>query len=405
MYSLNITATITKSKLSFIIILGALSAFAPLSMDMYLPALPTVAENLHTSTSSAQLSITACLLGLALGQLFFGPLSDRLGRKKPLLSTLSIYAVSSLLCGLTSSIELLIVLRFIQGFSGAAGIVISRAAARDLYSGNDLTKFIALLALVNGAAPVLAPLFGGVILKFAEWHYIFYTLSVVGLILLISVIFKLPETLDDTNRNKGSLLSIYKPIPTLLKNKKFMSYVIAQALIMSCLFSYISGSPFVLQNMYGLSAQAFSASFAINGIGIILSTQITARLSTSLGEKKLLKIGVTMATLAGVLLLVVALLNAPLSMMLIGLFLLVVSVGCVTTTAFSLAIQDQAEQAGSASAILGLLPFVGGAIVSPLVGIAGEESAIPMTVIIFSCSSLALIIQLLTNRKKLNEEY
>lgn len=387
---------ISKGKLWLIITLGSLSAFGPLSLDMYLPALPNIAEDFNASTSMAQLTITACLMGLAVGQLLFGPLSDRIGRRKPLLFTLSAYAITSVLCGLATSVEVLVALRFLQGFVGAAGIVISRASARDLYSGKDLTKFIALLALVNGAAPVLSPVFGGLILQFAHWNYIFYTLSIVGLLILLIVIAKLPETLPAEKRSRGSILSIYKPIPLLLRNKKFMSYALTQALIMSCLFTYIAGSPFVLQKMYGLSPQAFATTFALNGVGIIIATQITASVSEKYKDRTILNFGVLLATISGVLLLIVSLANLPLSFLLLAFFILVSAVGIVGTMAFSIAIQDQSHQAGSASALFGLLPFIGGSIFSPLVGIAGENTSLPLATIILSCSLTALLISYLT---------
>ncbi len=184
-------------KLWIVLLLGSLTAFGPLSLDMYLPALPFVAEDMQTTTSLAQLSLTACLLGLAIGQLIFGPLSDIKGRRKPLVITLVIYAIASLLCALSPSIWVFIGLRFVQGLTGAAGIVIARASARDMYSGKELTKFVALLALVNGAAPILAPISGGVILNFASWNRVFIILSIIGLIMFLSVLFFLPETLPE----------------------------------------------------------------------------------------------------------------------------------------------------------------------------------------------------------------
>lgn len=392
--------SISQNKITLILILGSLTAFGPLSMDMYLPALPTVASDLYTTTSNTQLSLTACLIGLAFGQLLFGPLSDQIGRRKPLLVSLSIYAIASLLCGLTSSIELLILLRFIQGFSGSAGIVIARASTRDLYSGKELTKFIALLALVNGAAPILAPIFGGVLLRFAPWHTIFYTLAVVGTIMLLIVLFKLPETLAAENRRKGGFTTIFSSFPIIFKDHLFMRLATIQALIMTSMFAYIAGSPFVLQKMYSLSAQGFSASFAINGLGIIIATQVTARLAVYIAEEKLMKMGVTIISIASVFLLFVAYFELPTPYLFIALFFIVAPVGIVTTTAFSLAMQGQSKHAGSASALLGLMPYIGGAIVSPLVGIAGDTTAIPMAIVIFLCSASAFILLFISFERK-----
>ncbi|PAQ14651.1 MFS transporter [Bacillaceae bacterium SAOS 7] len=378
------------SKTWIVLILGSLTAFGPLSMDMYLPALPMVAEDLHTTTSLAQLSLTACLLGLAIGQLIFGPLSDIQGRRKPLISTLIIYSIASVLCAFSPNIWILVFLRFVQGLTGAAGIVIARASARDLYSGKELTKFVSLLALVNGAAPILAPISGGAVLNFTSWPAVFIILGVIGLIMFVAVFFFLPETLPIHHRSESSLKATLKTFRVLLKNRSFMGLALTQALIMASMFAYIAGSPFVLQNIYGVTPQQFSILFAINGGGIILTAQVAGRLSSTISEVKLLFSGVLMAFIGGVLLIVVVLAKLPLIAMVIALFLIVSSVGVVSTTAFSLSMQSQGKAAGSASALLGLLPSIGGALVSPLVGMAGDENALPMGIIILSCNLIAL---------------
>src|SRR5690625_5278248 len=204
-------------KVWLVLILGSLTAFGPLSMDMYLPGLPAVTEELKATASLGQLSITTCLLGLAAGQLVFGPLSDLQGRRKPLIITLILYTITSLLCGLSTNIWVYVILRFFQGFTGAAGIVIARASARDLYSGKDLTQFVALLAIVMGAAPILAPIFGGVILKWMSWQAVFYILSSFGFIMFLTVIYFLPETLSEENRINGNVFAVFKSFGTLFK--------------------------------------------------------------------------------------------------------------------------------------------------------------------------------------------
>ncbi|MGE7624158.1 multidrug effflux MFS transporter [Viridibacillus sp. NPDC096237] len=379
------------SKTWIVLILGSLTAFGPLSMDMYLPSLPTVATDLGTTTSFAQLSLTACLLGLAFGQLVFGPLSDIKGRRKPLLSTLIIYSVASLLCAFSSSIWMLIGLRFVQGFSGAAGIVIARASARDMYEGKDLTKFVALLSLVNGAAPILAPIFGGMVLKFAPWPIVFIVLAVIGILMLISVIFILPETLPVERRATGGVFATVKTFGGLVKDRSFIGLALTQAFIMTAMFAYIAGSPFVLQKIYGVSPQAFSLFFGLNGIGIIIASQMTGKLSETVAETKLLLSGILIAFTGSLLLITVIAFKLPLIFILIALFIIVSTVGIVSTTAFSLSMQKQGNNAGSASALLGLLPFIGGALVSPLVGIAGEMNAWPMGIIILTSTLLSII--------------
>ena len=380
------------NKIWMVIILGLLTAFGPLSMDMYLPSLPTVADDFGSTASLVQLSITSCLIGLALGQLVFGPLSDIVGRKKPLIITVTIYTIVSLLCYFSPSIWLFIILRFIQGTAAASGIVIARAASRDMYSGKELTKFMALLALVNGAAPILAPLFGGVILNWFTWRTIFVFLAMIGLVMLISVSFTLPETLPHEHRKQGDLIETLKTFGLLLKDKVFMGIALSQAFVVMSMFAYIAGSPFVLQNIYGVSPQQFSVIFAVNGLGIIIAAQLTGKLSSTIEEIDLLKAGVIMSFIGSLLLIVVVMFSLPIWSILPALFLVVSSAGVVNTTSFSLGMQRQGEVAGSASAFLGILPFGGGALVSPFVGIMGESTMIPLGIVILICSTMALII-------------
>lgn len=386
-------------KFWIVLILGSLVALGPLSMDMYLPGLPMVATDFHTSTSLAQLSLTACLIGLAIGQLIFGPLSDIQGRRRPLIYALGVYAIASVLCAFSPTVWIFIGLRFIQGLAGAAGIVIARASARDMYIGKDLTKFIALLALVDGAAPILAPISGGIILNFASWHIVFIILGILGLMMFLAIAFFLPETLPKEKRTEGSILAVVKTFGNLFKDRMFMGIAGTEALIMSAMFAYIAGSPFVLQNIYNVTPQGFSMLFAVNGAGIIVAAQVTGRLSNTIAEVKLLLSGILLSLTGGIILIIVILNELPLFIMAVALFFVVSSVGMVATSAFSLGMQSQGKSAGSAAAFLGLLPYVGGAIVSPLVGIAGDQSAIPMGIIIMMCASGALVLFLLFVRK------
>ncbi|WP_212945892.1 Bcr/CflA family multidrug efflux MFS transporter [Heyndrickxia oleronia] len=381
-------------------VLGALSAFGPLSIDMYLPALPKLTEELHTNTSVAQLSLTACLIGLALGQLLVGPLSDVRGRKKPLLIALILYSVASILCAYSTSIWMLIFLRFIQGATGAAGIVISRASVRDMYSGTELTKFFALLMLVNGAAPILAPIAGGQLLHFVTWRGVFFVLFVIGILMWLAVSFGLKETLPRERRSPGGLKQTFSTFHLIITDRQFMGYAFSQGLVSAAMFGYISGSPFVLQDIFGVSPQMFSVIFAINGVGIIIASQLTGRLAGRVSELKLFIIGISLCAIGGVILLLVVLLDAGLYAVIPSLFIVVSSVGMVGTTSFSLAMQNQSETAGSASAILGLLPFILGAIVAPLVGLGGSHTAVPMAIVIAGCGIGAVLVYLFLNNQK-----
>lgn len=383
-----------KSRLSVLVlalILGSLAAFGPLSIDMYLPALPSLAVDLHSGTSMTQFSLTACLLGMAIGQIFAGPISDIRGRRGPLLFGLAVYAVASLLCAFTFSMEMFVVMRFIQGLAGSVGIVISRAAVRDLYAGTELTRFFSFLMLINGAAPILAPIFGAQILQFTAWRGVFFVLAAIGLAMLLAVFFGLRETLPAARRSRAGLGNTINTFRALLQNRKFMGYTLSQGFASAAMFAYISGSPFVLQNIYGVSPQIFSVFFAVNGLGIILAGQITGWLAGRVAEKNLLVVGLMLGFGGGAALLAVILSGGSLLTISLALFFVVSSVGIIGTSSFSLAMQDQANAAGSASALIGLLSFILGGVMAPLVGIAGSFSALPMGVVIVVAESAAVL--------------
>jgi DHA1 family bicyclomycin/chloramphenicol resistance-like MFS transporter len=373
------------------LILGSLSAFGPLSIDMYLPALPSLAVDLHSSTSMTQFSLTACLLGMAIGQIFAGPISDIRGRRGPLLVGLFVYAISSLLCAFAFSMEMFVVMRFIQGLAGSVGIVISRAAVRDLYAGTELTRFFSFLMLINGAAPILAPIFGAQILQFTAWRGVFFVLAAIGLVMLLAVFLGLNETLPAARRSRAGLGSTINTFRGLLKNRNFMAYTLSQGFSLAAMFAYISGSPFVLQNIYGVSPQMFSVFFAVNGLGIILAGQITGWLAGRVTEKKLLVIGLMLGCGGGAALLAAILSGGSLLTISLALFFVVSSVGIIGTSSFSLAMQNQANAAGSASALIGLLSFVLGGVMAPLVGMAGSFSALPMGIVIAAAESAAIL--------------
>lgn len=384
--------TMTPRRLTLILILGSLAALGPLSIDMYLPAFPDMSRSFDASASLIQLSLTACMLGMALGQLIVGPLSDVRGRKRPLMVALLAYLLASLACAMAPTIEVLIALRFIQGAAGASGIVISRAIVRDLFDGPELTRFFAALSLVNGTAPILAPVIGGQILRFGDWHFVFYLLAILSTMMLLAVALRLPETLPLERRVEGNLTTTLKTFGRLLTDRVFIGYAFAQAFVMGAMFAYISGSPFVLQNIYGASPQQFSFLFGLNGIGIILAAQIAGRLAGRVDSERLMRISLTIVASASILLFLALTLTEQLIFVMIPLFFVVSSVGLISTLGFTLAMQNYGATAGSASALLGLLPMLVGSLVSPLVGIMGEQSAVPMGLIIMTLDCLALIL-------------
>ncbi|MEC2326050.1 Bcr/CflA family multidrug efflux MFS transporter [Lederbergia lenta] len=388
---MNLNRLKDNKRLRLALILGMLAALGPLTIDMYLPSFPTIANEYGTNASLVQFSLTACLLGLGIGQLIIGPMSDVRGRRLPLIIFLTLYFVASIACAFAPNIYLFIVARFTQGFAAAAGIVISRAVVRDVYSGRELTKFFALLMLINNLAPILAPVAGGGILKFTKWNGVFIVLGMIGILLVIIVSSRLKETLPPQDRVPSNIGQTLKNFLSLIKDRQFTGYALTQGFITAGIFAYVSGTPFVYQNIYGVSPQVFSILFGMNGIGIMLGTHLVGRLADVVSETRFLKIGLLMSSLASISLLLVVLFNGPLFAVVISIFFFVSSIGIISTSSFSLAMDSQAHMAGSAAALLGLLPFILGSISAPLVGVAGESTAVPMGVIIFSASTLALL--------------
>lgn len=378
------TSSLAKtSRIRIAIILGSLAAFGPLSIDMYLPALPALANELQATTSMTQLSLTACLLGLALGQLIVGPISDVRGRKLPLIMGVTVYAIVSVLCVYSPNVEMFIILRFIQGLAGAAGIVISRASVRDLYSGVELTKLFALLMLVNGAAPILAPIVGAEVLNYTSWRGVFGVLSVLGVLMLLAVIFGMRETLPVERRSRGGIRHSLKTFRRLMGDSSFMGYALTQGCIMAAMFAYISGSSFILQELFGVSPQMYSLIFGINGVGIIIAGQAAGRLAGRVKARSLLASGLMISSVGGAFLLAAGLFHWGLFIIIPALFLIVSSVGLILTTTSSLALQNQGQSAGTASALLGMLGFVIGGGVAPLVGIGGAHTIMPLAIVMF----------------------
>nr|WP_263314966.1 multidrug effflux MFS transporter [Mammaliicoccus sp. Marseille-Q6498] len=387
-----------KPSLVLIVILGLLTAFGPLSIDMYLPALPEISREFDTSTSNTQLTLTMFMIGLAVGQVFVGPLSDFIGRKKPLMVALIIYAVASILIVFAPNIYVVMALRFIQGFTGGAGAVISRAMSSDLYSGKALTKFLAVLMLVNGVAPILAPVLGGAILAFSTWKTVFILLTLFGAIMFTVSFLKLSETLPEERRSSGRISEILGDFKALLKNPKFLLPLFIQGCTFALLFSYISASPFITQSVYNISPLMFSCMFAFNGLGLILSGQIINKLVDKYDEHSLMRVFGAIQIL-GVIIVSVTLLNAwPIWLLMIGFFILVSPVSAIGSTGFSIAMANNKGGAGSASSLLGLSQFAFGGVVSPLVGINGEHDVMPyvLTIVIVS---LVLIILFMINIK------
>jgi DHA1 family bicyclomycin/chloramphenicol resistance-like MFS transporter len=374
----------SQSVLALALLLGGLSSVGPLSLDMYLPGLPQLSGDLDASASAAQLTLTACLAGLALGQLLAGPLSDRLGRRRPVLVGAALFAAASLACALAPSVEVLVGLRFLQGLGGAAGIVVGRAIVRDLYEGDAAARLFSSLMLVGGIAPILAPVVGGLLLAVTDWRGVFVALSIVAAALLAAAALRLPESLATRSGRGGGTRSV-------LRDRRFVAYALCSGLMMGAMFAYIAGSPFVLQTIYGLSPQLYAIVFAVNGLGILVASYVSRRLIGRATPAQLLTAGVALGA-AGAALLVAALAaDAPVLVVLVALTLVVSSVGLVNPNATALALADHPSDAGAASALLGTSQFLIGAAAAPLVGLAGAADAMPMALTIAAAVTLAAL--------------
>ena len=380
-----------KKRIQLALLLGSLGLLGPFTIDTYLPSFPTIVKDYHTTASLVQISLTSCLLGLGLGQLIIGPMSDVKGRRKPLLFFIILYLLASLTCAIAPNIYFLIGSRLVQGFAAAGGLVISRAIVRDLFSGRELTKFFTMMVLVGNLGPIVAPIAGGGILAFTNWHGVFVALACLGAVLLFTVSLKLEETLPVENRVPSNLPQILKNFGSLFRDRTFLGYALTQGFTTAGIFAYVSGIPFVYQNIYGVTPQQFSFLFGVNGLALIIGSQLVGRLADIIPERTFLKIGLAISTFAGASLLIALFLKAPLLTVAIPIFFFVGSISIIGTTCFALAIETQGHIAGSASALLGVLPFVLGSISAPLVGIAGPNTGIPMGVIIFCASFLAFL--------------
>ena len=380
------------AKVPFILVifLGMLTAITPLATDLYLPALPIMPGELNTTASNIQMTIGVMTFGVAIGQLFGGPISDTMGRKLPLIIGNLLCVISGIICAYAPSIEILLLGRFLQGLTGSVGVVISKAIARDFASGQELTKLFALLMMVNGLAPVLAPLVGGQLLLFTTWRVIFVILALFSTILLVgSFLFR--ESLPKEKRITGGIGTAVKNYIKLIKDKPFLGQTLIQLFAFGAFFSYISGSSFVYQNIFQLSAQEFSYLFGINSCGIILASAISGRISNVITSKQLLTFSLWQLTIGSLLFLVAMLLKWPLIPVTIILFFTVCTVSLFGSASFSMAMTSYGKMAGSASAILGFASMFAAGIVSPLVGIGGDHTGIPMGITMLVCAALSLL--------------
>lgn len=363
----------------FILIFTALlSAFGPFVTDLYLPALPVISKDFATTTSMVQLSLTVSLVGLAVGQLFVGSLSDKYGRKWPLLLSLGLFLVATAGCLFAWNIQSFIAFRLVQGLAGAGGIVIAKSIAVDLYDDDNLGKFLSMLTAVNALAPISAPLLGGVMLKMTDWKGIFELLLVLGTIILIMNVF-FRESLEVSKRLKGSVFKNFVKYRELFKNLRFSYHTLFIGFAMGAFFSYLSASPFIFQSTYNLSTLTYGLVFALNALGFMLGSRLSSRFRD---HAKSLQIVAAFLFVLIVGIAILLILQAPVFLVEAGFFLMLISMGLIVPSGTALALGLERENAGSASAMIGFFEFLVGGVVSPLVGLGNVMHATAVMLVI-----------------------
>ncbi len=380
------------ARLRLVLILGGLIALGPLTIDMYLPALPAITADLLTTEATVQLTLTGTLLGLAVGQLFIGPLADAFGRRIPLLAGASVHVVASVLCALAPSIGMLAGLRVLQGMGAAAGMVVALAIVRDLYVGRPAAILLSRLILVMGAAPIIAPTLGGALLGFTSWRGVFIALAIYGLVLIPIAFRFLPETLPPRRRRPARIAPTLRKYGELLRDRVFVGLVLTAGLIMSAMFAYIAGSSFVFQQQFGFDEQSFGLLFGAGAFAIIGGTQLNAYLLRWFEPRQLLLGAVLAATVAALVLVAVASTGfGGLLGLLVPLWITLAAIGVALPNAPALALTRHGEAAGTAAALLGAVQFSLGALVSPLVGVVGNTAA-GMGLVVATAIGTALLV-------------
>lgn len=383
-----------------VLVLGLLVALGPLTIDLYLPALPSITDDLLSTSAAVQLTLTGTLAGVAAGQLVVGPLSDALGRRRPLLAGLALHVVASLLCVLAPSVAVLGGLRVLQGFGSAAASVTAMAVVGDLYRGTTAARVFSRLMLVLGVAPVLAPTLGGELLRLTDWRGVFVALAVVGVALAVLAALALPETLPPERRRSARPRSTLTAYRALTRDGVFVALVLVAGLSMASLFAYVSGSPFVLQEQYGLDEQQFALVFGTGAVGLIGGTQLNVRLLRTSTPGRVLRASLLVGLVAGLAQLAAALTGAlGLLGVLLPLWLALAAVGTAFPNIPALALERHRATSGTAAALLGAVQFGVAAVVAPLVGVLGNDSR-AMAAVMTATTATALVVLLLARPER-----
>lgn len=381
-------------QLRLVLVLGSLIAIGPLTIDMYLPALPAITADLETTSAAVQLTLTGTLAGLALGQLLIGPLSDAVGRRLPLLAGIALHILASLLCVVAPTVQVVGVLRVLQGLGVAATSVVAMAVVRDLFSGAAFARLFSRLMLVMGAAPILAPTLGSGLLRWSDWRGVFVALAVFGLLLVVVAAVGLRETLPAERRRHGGVAAVGRDYRALLRDRTFVGLVLVAGLAMAALFAYVAGSSFVFQQRYGLDEQQFGLAFGAGAVGLITATQLNVRLLRRYTPQRILVTALAVGTAAGLVLLSFAATGVGgLAAVLASLWVVLAAAGLAMPNAPALALSRHGEAAGTAAALLGAVQFGVGALAAPLVGVLGTGS-VAMAAVVAGGMAVALVVLL-----------
>jgi DHA1 family bicyclomycin/chloramphenicol resistance-like MFS transporter len=379
-------------RLRLVLVLGFLTALGPLTIDMYLPALPAITDDLETTAAAVQLTLTGTLLGLAFGQLLVGPISDAIGRRTPLLAGVAVHVLASVLCVIAPNLAVLGTLRVLQGLGAAAASVVAMAVVRDLFSGLAAAKLFSRLMLVVGVAPILAPTIGGLVLGWTQWRGVFVVLTVVAIAIMTATALFLPETLSVERRRSGGVAGTARDYARLFTDRVYVGLILLTGLSMGALIAYVSGSTFVFQDEYGMSEQQFAFVFAGGAVGLIGATQLNVRLLRRWTPAQILTGALTGGLAAGIILLVFAQTGfGGLLGVLIPLWLVLAAVGLIMPNGPAIALNRHGEAAGTAAALLGAVQFGVGALAAPLVGVLGNDS-VGMALVVAGSMLTAMIV-------------
>jgi DHA1 family bicyclomycin/chloramphenicol resistance-like MFS transporter len=369
-----------------------LTGIAPLATDMYVPAFPQVAADLDATATQVQLTLTTFFVGMALGQLIGGPISDQRGRRRLLIAAVTVMALASVACALAPTIAIMMAARFVQGFAGGWAMVIGRAVIVDLATGARLVRVLNVIAAVGGIAPIIGPLVGAVILQLSGWRVSFWTVAGLGAVMIIAVLVAIPETLPREQRHGGGLRTFVVAGRQVLRNRSYVGYLVVSGSAMGALFAYVATSAFVLQSMNGLSPIAYSIDFAANAVGMTLAALVAARLAGRVATRKVILVGQVAALTAGVGMLIGALwFDTPLIVAIVCFFVLMTAQGLIGPNGGALASAEVPEHPGTGSALLGFVQWVAAGAIAPIAGLGGEDTAVPMALLMIAGAAVSMI--------------